>query len=156
MALIVQCISHRDDNICQLSKQHHCKCSVTNFFFVMFSLASFHLFPLYFWPFSNYGTSFIIVTAPAFFARKKVLHITYGQVAEGKKASIMNDIKAILALVTLAGSSCFLSNSISYFVIYIINEECLVIFNKEYFVLLPFVTYWKVNLWTEQAVQRFK
>lgn len=76
--------------------------------------------------------------------------------AEGKKASIMNDIKAILASVTLTGSSCFLSNSISYFVIYIINEECLVIFNKEYFVLLLFVTYWKVNLWTERAVQRFK
>lgn len=55
--------------------------------------------------------------------------------AEGKNASIMNNIKAILVSVTLTGSSCFLSSSVSYFVIYIINEECLVIFNKEYFVL---------------------
>lgn len=40
MALIVQCIPHKDKNICQLSKQCHCKGLVTNFFFiVMFSLA---------------------------------------------------------------------------------------------------------------------
>lgn len=77
--------------------------------------------------------------APDFFTKNKMLHITYAKVAEEKIASIMNDIIAIPVSVTFTDSSCFPSNSISYFVIYIINEEILIIFNQ--YLLFFFVIY---------------
>lgn len=76
MALIVQCIPHKDKTYVNAASSVTVRVSLPTFFLLMFSLASFHLLPLYFWHFYNYGTSFMVVTAPAFFARKKVLHIT--------------------------------------------------------------------------------
>lgn len=144
MGLIVQCISHKDKTYVNSASSITVRVQLPTFLLVMFFLASFHLLSLYFWRFYNYGSSFMVVTAPAFFARKKVLPIMQAKVAEGKNASIMNDVKAVLVSVTSTGSFCFLSNSISCFVIYIINEECLVIFNQQYFVLLLIVTIGKL------------
>lgn len=69
----------------------------------------------------------MVVTAPALPKRKCCISLRLRWLKK-KNAFIMNDIKEILISVTLTGSPCFLSKSISYFVIYIINEECLVIF----------------------------